>query len=79
MTKFDRMQEHELRRDQDVVRYHLVADRGKFIRNSEFSTMICDYSLWMRSTLCHDQVIKWAKATKSACPLRFSLVSGKAA
>ena len=25
--------------------------------------MMSDFSLWMRSTLCHDQVIKWAKAT----------------
>ena len=24
--------------------------------------MIYDFSPWMRSTLCHDQVIKWAKA-----------------
>ena len=26
------------------------------------STMIYTFSLWMRSTLCHGQVIKWAKA-----------------
>ena len=26
------------------------------------STMIWSVTLWMRSTLCHDQVIKWAKA-----------------
>ena len=26
------------------------------------STMTNDFYLWMRSTLCHDQVIKWAKA-----------------
>ena len=24
--------------------------------------MLHDFSLWMRSTLCHEQVIKWAKA-----------------
>ena len=26
------------------------------------STMICDFFPWLRSTLCHDQVIKWARA-----------------
>ena len=26
------------------------------------SSMIFDFCLWMRSTLYHDQVIKWAKA-----------------
>ena len=35
-TKLDRVQEYGLRGAQDVVRYHLKADGGKFIRNSEF-------------------------------------------
>ena len=34
---------------------------------------IYDYSPWMRSTLCHEQVINWAKAEVRL--LRFSLVS----
>ena len=35
-TTFDRVQEQEPRRDQDVVRYDLEADRGNFIWNSDF-------------------------------------------
>ena len=35
-TKIDRVQVHELRRNQRVVRCHLNFERGNFIRNSEF-------------------------------------------
>ena len=35
-TKLDRVQEHELRGSQDVVRCHLEADRRTFTRDSEF-------------------------------------------
>ena len=46
---------------QDTVRYDVEIDRGTFeIMN--VSKMMYTFSLWMRSTPCHDQAIKHAKA-----------------
>ena len=42
----------------------LIAENSFEIQN--LSTMMYDFSLWMRMTLCHDQAIKWTKA-KSTC------------
>ena len=42
------------------ITLRLVVDNSSDILN--LSTTIFDFSPWMRSTLCHDQVIKWAKA-----------------
>ena len=56
------MLEHELRRDQDVVRYLFEADCGNAFEILNLSTMMYDFSPWMRTTLCLDQAIKWAKA-----------------
>ena len=54
-------------RDQDVVRCLSEVDCRKFIQNSDLSTMMYDFSPWMRITLCHDQAIKWAKAKVHVC------------
>ena len=42
------------------ITLRLIVENSFEILN--LSTMTCDFSPWMRSTLCHDQVIKWAKA-----------------
>ena len=42
------------------ITLRLIVENSVGILN--LSTMIYDFSFWMRSTLCHDQVIKWAKA-----------------
>ena len=42
------------------ITLRLIVDNSSEILN--LSTTINDFSPWMRSTLCHDQVIKWAKA-----------------
>ena len=50
---------------------HLIACRNM---NYEIKTLfdiilrlIVENSPWMRSTLCHDRVIKWAKAKVHVC------------
>ena len=42
------------------ITLRLIVENSFEIMNS--SPMIQDFSPWMRSTLCHDQAIKWTKA-----------------
>ena len=35
---------------------------GNSLEILNVSSMICEFSPWMRSTLCHDESLKWAKA-----------------
>ena len=67
-----RCQNHQFRRDQDVVGCLLKMILENSFEILSLSPLICDFSLWIRSALCHDQVIK-----QSVCLLKLILVSKK--
>ena len=74
--KFGSIQEHQLRRAQEFVRYHSEIDIGTWSRNSEFITD------WLDSSLM-DEIYTYARSSnqveesKSTRPLRFRLLLGE--
>ena len=58
---FSCVQDHHFPRAQDVVRHHAEIDLERCTRETEcFHDYVSLYS-WKRSTLIHDEVIKWTK------------------
>ena len=57
-----------------TARYHIKAECGNSFEILNLSGMIYDFSLWIKSTVCHDRAIKW-RESKGVCLLIFSLVS----
>ena len=60
--KFGGIQEHQLRRAQEFVRYHAQTDLEHEAEILTVSTIDWKVPSWTRSTLIHNQVIKWTKA-----------------
>ena len=75
-SNFDRMPEHELRRDQNVVWYLFEADCGEFIWNSGFIY----YDVWLLAVDDND-FAPWSSdqmgQSKGTCPFWSSIVFGK--